>query len=959
MKPIGPMGWMLPIFLSLGCLAQGGEIRGWVLSTEGAPIPNAEISAKKLEGQFRQVVLTQPDGRYEVKDLSEGVYSLTVTGPGGQQSVRRIVVVGTPTSLVRMDFRLPLFLTEDGGPPMLAYAPDLNLLRRRLMVERGADPQPIREFLPEQNNFGAEFGSPLREFHPLSSRPVASQWRSSISDALQTSILNARSFFTVGPLPPARVNQYDLSASGPLAADRLSVTAQFGRLWDSGEVNGNVQAPKLEERTPLGDDPRPRALIATLLQAYGSGLPNFPSSPNISENQLNASAPQKIDSKDGLLRLDFSFDQNNSLAFLNSINDYAEDPFELVMGQNPQINARNLALHTSLIHNFSPNTVGRIGFHFDRLAASLSPPEEFLNLLASQGIAAAVPDVDFQADSLDDIGPGTSFPHRQVQNRFQLYGDATYRFGRHSLQIGGGAARVQVNDLQSDHARGTLVFAPDFGYSEIENFLLGRPALWIASSGDLYRGFRNWEHFLYVGDQIQLTPSLNLSLGLRYEIATAPVEVKGRTDVGYSTGFTNFAPRFGFAWNPARGNMTIRGGYGISYGTIFPATYQFARFNPPEVCVTEHPAPNLASLFFSPAQLSGNQPRCALRRLSADLVTPYSHQYMLSMEGDLPGSFFLRLSYMGTRSFHLFTQNISNRAQPLPGSPKDKLTTDTINDRRPDPRYYSIAEIESNSIAYYDAAQVSLQKRLSHGLTFRATYTFSKNIDLGGDFTNTASGVEKPPAIGIASSELTSRMEDLKGWSLLDTPHNLSLSYAYLLPSVGPLYGWKSLLLRGWEISGTTVFQSGLPFSVHTADGPGLGNVDGVMNDRPNVLNPSILGKSLDDPDTASSLLYYNPEDKTKPPLFDLNILPGGRGNIGYNVFRKDGTNNWNVSIGKELRFRGAREISVQFRVAFLNFFNHPQFDKPRANLLSPSFGLIPDTTNRGRIARLSVRVEF
>ncbi|MBI1955476.1 MAG: TonB-dependent receptor, partial [Acidobacteria bacterium] len=569
-------------------------------------------------------------------------------------------------------------------------------------------------------------------------------------------------------------------------------------------------------------------------------------------------------------------------------------------------------------------------------------------LLTSRGIAAPAPDVDFQADSLDDIGPGTPLPRRQVQNRFQLYGDATYRYGRHSLKIGGSAARVQVNDLPSDHARGTLIFAADFGRSEIENFLRGKPALWIASSGDLYRGFRNWEHFLYFGDQIRLTPSVNINLGLRYEIATAPVEVNGRTAVGYSTDLTNFAPRFGFAWYPARGDLTIRGGFGISYGTIFPATYQFARFNPPEVCVTELPAPNLTSLFFPSAQQTNGPQRCALRRLSADLVTPYSHQYTLAVERDLPGSFFLRLSYIGTRSFHLFTQTVRNRARPLPGIP---LMTATINDRRPDPRYSSIAEIESNSIAYYDAAQVSLQKRLSHGLTFRATYTFSKNIDLGGDFTNTASGVEKPPAIGIASSELTSRMEDLKGWSLLDTPHNLSLSYTYLLPSVGPLYGWKALLLRGWGISGTTVLQSGLPFSVHTADGPGLGNVDGVMNDRPNLLDPTTLGRSFANPDTSASRL--------RRQWFDTHILPSGRGNIGYNVFRKDGTNNWNFSIGKALRFRSAREIAVQFRAALLNFFNHPQFDKPRGNLLSPSFGQITDTTNRGRVARLSVRVEF
>ena len=95
---------------------------------------------------------------------------------------------------------------------------------------------------------------------------------------------------------------------------------------------------------------------------------------------------------------------------------------------------------------------------------------------------------------------------------------------------------------------------------------------------------------------------------------------------------------------------------------------------------------------------------------------------------------------------------------------------------------------------------------------FRATYTFGKNIDHGGDFTNTASGVENPQEVGNPTSELTSRVDDLKGWSLFDTPHALSISYSYALPFAGTATGWKGLLLRDWEVSGTTLFQSGTPF---------------------------------------------------------------------------------------------------------------------------------------------------
>ena len=145
---------------------------------------------------------------------------------------------------------------------------DLDALRRRLTLVRGPDPQYIQEFLPEQNYFGAEFGAALREFTPLNRRSVASRWTYSVAHSIENSVLNARSFFQVGPLRPSRVNQYELSAGGPLVPNRLSMAAQLGRLQNSGEVNGNVQTPKAEERTPRSADPRANAILAGLLGAF-------------------------------------------------------------------------------------------------------------------------------------------------------------------------------------------------------------------------------------------------------------------------------------------------------------------------------------------------------------------------------------------------------------------------------------------------------------------------------------------------------------------------------------------------------------------------------------------------------------------------------------------------------------------------------------------------------------------
>ena len=939
--------------------ARAGEIRGRVLTPQGIPVAEARITLENEDRQtFRRAVLTRSDGAYTVPDLDQGVYSVRITGPEGRPSLRRYIVVGTPDASVRIDFRLPVSPT--GAPPAprieVISTPGLALsnvaaARQRLTMERGEDPQSIGEFLPERNFFGAEYGSPLRDFSVLARRSQAPRWSYSVSQAVEYSAWNARSFFNVGPLPSSRKNLYQLAAGGPLVRDRLSLLAQYARLRERGERNGSAQVPRADERVPLAEDPRARSILTGLLGAFPAALPN---SPHVTERQLNANDSRALTHRDGLLRLDFRLAEDSALGLLYSISDDAEDPFELVAGQSPQSDLRSQRLRLGATQSFSPSAVGQFGFDFDRDAADLSLPDRYRTLFAGLGPQAPndPPDLDFQADSLQDIGPGTQFPRRRVQNRFALYAGATKITSRHSLKAGWGMARVQVNDLDSSQRRGTLLFAADFGRSEIENFLLGTPSQLTFTLGDLYRGFRSWEHFFYLGDQVPLSPNLSLSLGLRYEVQTAPTVAHSLTDVGYSTDRTIWAPRAGLAWNPAGGSVTIRAGYGISYGGVFPETYQFARFASPGVQTIRIPAPDITRLLSIPSRniLPREEmvEREVLHRISPDLATPYSHQYSFAIESSLPASLFLQLAYFGSRSFHLFTQNISNRARPLPGVDP---TTANIDARRPDPRSSDILEIASNSNAYYDAAQVSLEKRLSRGVSFRAVYTFSKSMDLGGDFTTTASSLDPSAETGALTSEFVPRASDRKGPSLFDTPHNLTLSYTFALPSVGHITGWSGLLLRDWDVSGTTIFRSGLPWQARTADGPGWGNLDGVPNDRPNLLNSSLLGGSFDHPDRSAAQLRT--ED------FDTRIPAGASGSLGPNVFRRDGTNVWNLSIGKSFRVQRWGEAAFEFRSVFLNLFNQAQFAAPGGNLAGSVFGRIRETVHPGRTTQFSVRARF
>ena len=970
-----PFVFLFALFVSLlsAAAAFGGEIQGRILNAEGGPVAGATVTATINHQAPGAKVVSSADGSFAIPNLEPGVYTVTISMADGEQVLEQKVAVTNDAATARADFRFTSAAEgvaglEERNPNIFVYRIDLNDLRNLLTLFRGPSPAYIPEFSAENNYFGAEYGAPLLSFEPLRPRPLLKDWHASVSATHQNSALNARNFFNVGPLLPSRITSYDLAAGGPLLSRKASLLLDFGQIFSSGLVNGNLQVPLASERTPLSTDPQTRAIISDLLKAYPAELPNLPA---VSLRQLNTNAPRSILTADGLARLDLKPNDRTSVAGLYSISQYSEDPFQLVIGQNPQTDLRNHSAYADVTQVFSPRTAGQFGFHFDRIRASLLPTQQFNNLLAPLGLTA-VPDIIFAGGSssqaeLAAIGPGILFPRLRVENRFKEFANLSRTMGRHTLKFGWSTSRSQVNDLQSNTSRGSLSFLPDFGRTTVENFLMGTPDLFTITIGNLYRGFRNWEHVAYVQDEFRVSPTFSLNLGLRFELETSPTEVNHLTDPRMPTGH-GFAPRFGFAWNPNRGRLTIRSGYGISYASILPATYQTTRFNPPSVQVLEIDTPTLTqALALAKAAptlkpIPGAQP--ALYLLSPDLVLPYTHMYDLSLEWALPSQAVVRLAYIGSRSIHLLTQGVYNRPEVVPGIP---ATSATLNERRPDQRYGAINIVESNSIAYYDAGQASIEKRLTRGLTFRAAYTFSKSINLGGDFTNTASGVEVPPETGSPQCENCDHFADQKGLALFDTTQVLAVSYIYRLPFFAGSSTWPKAAFKGWQISGTTLFQSGVPFHFHTgSDAPGYGNVDGNSQDRPNILNTSLLGKSFDNPDTVTTLL--GADTCRRPGLdglsylhcqyFDTNIAPSGRGNLGMNTFRKDGTANWNVALGRSFRLPGG-ERSLDFRGEFFNFFNTPQFDKPGVQLALATFGKITNTVNKGRQVQFTLKLSF
>ena len=183
--------------------------------------------------------------------------------------------------------------------------------------------------------------------------------------------------------------------------------------------------------------------------------------------------------------------------------------------------------------------------------------------------------------------------------------------------------------------------------------------------------------------------------------------------------------------------------------------------------------------------------------------------------------------------------------------------------------------------------------------------------------------------------------------SWFDQPHALLLRTNWEIPAIRS--GWARWI-GGWQLSTVFLAKAGTPFDVSAgSDGEGFGNVDGSPGDRPNLLDPSILGISVDDPDTSRRLFRADSFTFIQPT--DL------AGNLGHNVFRKDGIFNVNAALSKRWPLGG--DSSLTLRGESLNIFNHPQFAEPGKELTSPNFGQITNTLNDGRAFKFTLQIDF
>jgi len=793
---------------------------------------------------------------------------------------------------------------------------DNNALKE-LNVRMGTTATIVEEYRPERSHFGAEFGNPLAPLlhpEPLRGLPV----HGSVYESHLNSVFSARSFFQAGSVQPARTNDYGISVGVQLwRGSQLSLEASQQKV--RGSVNGNVLVPRPDERTPLAADAAVRALIQRWLSAYPSQLPNRT---DVNERALNTNAPQRIDTDNWGASLDQRRGDRDRVSLRYALTSQRVDAFQLVAGQNPDTSTRSHQARVNWNREWSAATTLDFTAGFDRLGSLLASEENAVGPMV-------------MVSGLETLGPGGVIPIDRAQNTFRYGAQMRQLRGNHVWTAGGEALRRQVNGTETDVHRGFFSFGHDFGRDSITNFRMGTPTQHLISIGNVHRGFRNWEMEFYAGDAWRARPGLSINYAVRWQPVGRPVEVNGLNRIAYGADLNNVAPLAGFAWRlgPRRG--VLRGAYGLHYGEIFPVTYQQVRFSPPGNTKLMVPTPDLLNPLSGVAQGRPN-----LYLLDAELATPYSHQYHLAWQVGLGGNWNLQAGYVGSRSHKLLVMWYLNRARPVPGIPQ---TTATINQRRPDPLHAEHRWVLNGSRGYFDAGRLAVVSPRWRGLSLDAAYWLSKALDLGASYTNTA--YDQDSRLSRSPTEFEAHHE-MKGPSSFDQRHAFLCRAAWTAPDGRGL----RRVAAGWTFSGALLVKTGTPFTVSSgSDSPGYGNVDGSGSDRPNLVDPSVLGRSLSHPDTSRALLPRSAFAYIQPT--DL------RGNLGRNTFRKGGIGNLNAAVSRTWTLRGEKRLT--FRAESVNLSNTPQFAEPGHELASPEFGQITNTLNDGRSFRLLLRFGF
>ena len=634
-------------------------------------------------------------------------------------------------------------------------------------------------------------------------------------------------------------------------------------------------------------------------------------------------------------------------------------------------------------HTFSPTLIAvarfsflRNKFLFGEHEDHQSPASLGFQYTPSLGIATGPPFI--QVNGYSTVGDPITGPRNTYENVFDYSASLSWVRGKHELKFGGGYQHQQINVLQGIATNGFFVFVPFPVTDAFASFLTGQPIVFLQGIGDFSRGIRGNNANGYVQDTYKVTSRFTINAGLRYELPEPYTEIHRRQslfepgkqsrvlpnapagllypgDPGVPAGLIPtdkkaFSPRLGIAWDPdGNGHSLITAAYGIfhePYYTGQGGPLQTPISAPPYLGTPQVSLPDFANPFHGnpPAVGTFSTPLTNLT-LSPELVLPYTQDWDLNFQHSFLSDWLFEVGYVGTKGTHLPRFIEANPAVFVPGFANGQPISNSSNadqrrlysgctlaDSPGSCQFSSTGEIASLANSSYNALEASLHKRFSHGLSFLASYTWSKTIDDVSSFNITGSAA-KPVAGENDLAQDPFNLKAERGLSLFDARNRFVGSYDWALPFWSHGQNWYQKALGGWQLDGIATLMSGTPFTVFdsndvAAEGSAP-EITGFSAQRPNL-----TGNSNHGPRTVNAWLNASAFQRLDP-----TANAGQFGTEGRNVNIGPAYVDWDFATLKN--FRVTESMRIQFRAELFDVLNRTNFRLPDSDISSPTFNHI------------------
>jgi Carboxypeptidase regulatory-like domain/TonB dependent receptor len=868
----------------------------------------------------------------------------------------------------------------------------------------------VDEFRILTLNAPAEYGETSGATTSVVTRSGGNDFHGDIYEFLRNNAMDARNFFAAQTEPLHR-NQYGATLGGPIRKDKDFFFLYYEGQRDSAGKTQAAIVPTLAERNgdfsgltdPATGNPAPLINYFTGQPFPGNQIPQFLQNPisvqaaklypqpNIGTNVFESTQIGSTNYDQGGFRLDHYFGDSDQLFARYSVSTLHQfDPLPISGAGVPGFPVTDDILTNSAtvswVHMLSPQTVQTVRASFFRnkflegQAANHTPGSDLgFQYQPTLGLNQGVPYLIVSGYAA--LGNPIVGPQDTYQNDYQASYSVAMTRGRHNLKVGADLNRQQINVVFGIATNGFFVFAPFPVSDSFASFLIGQSVQFFQGGGQFDRGLRKWVGAGYAQDEFRINPHLTLNLGLRYEVNTPYTDIRNRLnawapgqqskvyptappgmlfpgDSGVPDGiapvdYKEFMPRVGLAWDPFGDNKTIvRAGYGIFYDGFTNGTggpLQAAVSALPWTQAYQLPGPgfDIANPYGGSGSPfgSGNfvAPATVLT-VQSGMVPPYSQNWNLSIERTLGRDYLLDVRYVGNKGTHL--PRFIEANPTIDGGPREYSTCNAsgLCD------YGSVGLLADDSSSTYHALEVAFSRQYSHGLSFLASYWYSKSLD----YISTLNVAGSAPTLVAGENDLAQNPFNLAaehGPSLFDATHRFVFSGTWALP------GWKdasrgaALLINGWQLNTIASMSTGTPFTVYdSANVSGQGSapeITGFYSSRPDLISDPNSGQ----PHTPNEWV-------SRAPFLQLNpqTQAGQFGNEGRNVVRGPGIEDVDLSLFKYFNIDETRR--VQFRAECFNLLNHPNFGLPENDLQSPAFGQILQA-GPPRLLQLALKVVF